>query len=201
MAKVTVYSVNPISLQLYSGPHGTFRIDGAKETNVAPFVIPAAFVIPRMRAPLDNGLGTQPQLLDVDPLLFAQSAIERHEGRGLFIVEGDRRPSAEEVSAARASLRARNIGLVRQGDSLNQEGRSRHITTEMRQAALSLGERRAWADGDAYAAKEPCPACSTLITPGVAVCPTCRAVLDPEKAAKFGLAPAPAQKPAKQPTL
>jgi hypothetical protein len=61
------------------------------------------------------------------------------------------------------------------------------ITDLERRAARELKLDKPWLYDPKPLAE--CPACGEKIKPGVAVCRSCRAILDREKAAKFGLAP------------
>ena len=62
----------------------------------------------------------------------------------------------------------------------------REISDTHRRAALALGLEREWA----YVPQKmvDCPVCGEKVKPGVALCRHCGAVLDPEKAAKHGVA-------------
>ncbi len=106
---------------------------------------------------------------------------------GVFVCAGDA-PTAEELAAAHARLAGFYHRLVAQAD---QDWERTHnflvITDVERRAARWLGLEKEWS-------YEPrplvdCPACAEKLKPGVAVCKSCGAVLDPEKAARFGLAP------------
>lgn len=59
------------------------------------------------------------------------------------------------------------------------------ITDLERRAARELKLEKPWVYDPKPQAD--CPACGEKIKPGVAVCRSCRAILDREKAAKFGL--------------
>ncbi len=119
---------------------------------------------------------------------------------GAFVCAGDA-PTAEELTAARARLTEYYRKLVAQAD---QDWERAHnwlmITDVERRAARWLGLEKEWS-------YEPrplveCPACAEKLKPGVAVCKSCGAVLDAEKAARFGFAPAAsaARSPAAPPT-
>jgi hypothetical protein len=106
---------------------------------------------------------------------------------GVFVCAGDA-PTDAELAAARARLAEYYRRLVAQAD---QDWERSHnwlmITDVERRAARWLGLEKEWS-------YEPrplvdCPACAEKLKPGVAVCKSCGAVLDPEKAARFGLAP------------
>jgi uncharacterized OB-fold protein len=61
----------------------------------------------------------------------------------------------------------------------------REISDMHRRAALSLGVERDWAFVPQKLIE--CPVCGEKVKPQVAVCKHCKAVLDPEKAAKHGI--------------
>jgi hypothetical protein len=106
---------------------------------------------------------------------------------GVFVCAGDA-PTDAELAAARARLAEYYRRLVAQAD---QDWERSHnwlmITDVERRAARWLGLEKEWS----YEPKPlvDCPACAEKLKPGVAVCKSCGAVLDPEKAARFGLAP------------
>ena len=104
---------------------------------------------------------------------------------GVFVCAGAE-PTEEELSLARHRLEAFYTDQVRIGD---QEWERTHnhqfITDVQRRAARWLGVEKDWC----YEPKPmvDCPACGEKLKPGVAVCKSCGAVLDREKALKFGL--------------
>lgn len=187
---VTVISVNPLKMQLYSGPLGHFSLEGRGSKRFS------SLEIKPMRQGLDNGFGAAPRYLEVDPEEFARSAIAGADltSRGVFVGA----PTEEALRAAEQELRRHNMAQIRLGDEFAQLQQFRSITPEMRQAVIALGERRAWADADAYAQKEPCPLCTTLISPAAVVCPNCKRDI-PGKSVPAAVAapPAPAGKQAR----
>lgn len=104
---------------------------------------------------------------------------------GVFVCAGDR-PTEAELDAARHRLEE---FYKRQVFIADQEWERTHnymvITDVQRRAARWLGVEKDWA----YEPKPmvDCPACGEKIRPGVAVCRACGAVLDREKAERFGL--------------
>ena len=106
---------------------------------------------------------------------------------GVFVAEGAE-PTDEELSGARRKLEAFQRRLV---DAADLEWERSHnpmfITDLERRAARELKLDKPWLDDPKP--MEECPACGETIRPGVAVCRSCRAILDAEKAAKFGLGP------------
>ena len=113
---------------------------------------------------------------------------------GVFVCAGDA-PTTEELAAARARLTEYYRRLVVQAD---QDWERAHnwlmITDVERRAARWLGLEKEWS----YEPKPlvECPACAEKLKPGVAVCKSCGAVLDAEKAVRFGFAaPGGVQRP------
>lgn len=113
-------------------------------------------------------------------------ANEKLTEKGCFIPKG-KEPTAEELANARATRRRYLERCVRDGDSeYSRTGRVDDIPGEFKRAVAELGVTREWA----FLAPAPtmsCPACGETLKPGVAVCKTCGAILDREKAEKFGL--------------
>lgn len=116
---------------------------------------------------------------------IAEDLLQDLRDHGIFVCTGAR-PSAEELSAARDRRDAFYRQLVGDGDTMWARGHSfREISDLHRRAALALGIEREWAYVPSHLAD--CPACGEKVKPNVAVCKHCRAILDPEKAAKHGL--------------
>lgn len=107
---------------------------------------------------------------------------------GVFVAEGTE-PTEAELSEAQAKLEAFRRKLVATADLEWERSHNPMFITDLeRRAARELKLEKPWL----YDQKpmEECPACGEKIRPGVAVCRSCRAILDGEKAAKFGLGPA-----------
>jgi hypothetical protein len=97
------------------------------------------------------------------------------------------RPSEDELSFARTRLETFYKRQVVQADQeWERTKNSATISDVARRAARALKLEREWFYEPQRLAE--CPACGERIRPGVAVCRTCGAVLDKEKAARFGLA-------------
>ena len=104
---------------------------------------------------------------------------------GVFLAEGAE-PTQEELRNAREKLEAFQRKLVATADLEWERSHNPMFITDLeRRAARELKLDKPWL----YDPKplEECPACGEKIRPGVAVCRICRAILDAEKAAKFGL--------------
>lgn len=115
---------------------------------------------------------------------------------GVFVCEGNA-PTAEEIEAANAKLLEIAKRLVFDGDQEWARSHNYRVISDLqRRAVKRLGLEREWA----YEPKPmaDCPVCGERIKPGVAVCKSCRAVLDRKKAAQFGIGePEPEEKPAR----
>ena len=110
---------------------------------------------------------------------------------GVFVAAGEM-PTEAELAEARASLDEFHRKLVAAADL--EWGRSHNpmfITDLERRAARELRLEKPWLYDPKPLAD--CPVCAEKIKPGVAVCRSCGAILDREKAAQFGLV-APARK-------
>ena len=106
---------------------------------------------------------------------------------GVFVAAGEK-PSAAELAAARVRLREFHERLVAAADLEWERSRNPMFITDLeRRAARHLGLEKPWL----YDPKPlvECPACGERIKPCVAVCRSCGAILDPAKAAQFGLVP------------
>jgi len=105
---------------------------------------------------------------------------------GVFAAAGEM-PTDEELRKARERLAAFYRLLVAGADREWERSHSYlFINDTERRAAQYLGLEKDWF----YQPKEmvECPGCGEKIKPGVAVCRTCGAILDREKAATLGLA-------------
>jgi hypothetical protein len=105
---------------------------------------------------------------------------------GVFIAAG-LEPTKEELDDARRKLETFQRRLVANADLEWERSHNMMFITDLeRRAARELGLEKPWLYDPKPVAD--CPACGEKIKPGVAVCRTCGAILDREKAAKFGLA-------------
>jgi hypothetical protein len=116
---------------------------------------------------------------------IAADLIQDLEPHGIFVSAGAR-PSEDEIATAQATRLEWYQQLVAEGDTMWARGHSyREISDMHRRAALSLGVERDWAFVPQKLIE--CPVCGEKVKPQVAVCKHCKAVLDPEKAAKHGI--------------
>jgi len=106
---------------------------------------------------------------------------------GVFVAAGDL-PTDDELSDARRRLEEFQRRLVAAADLEWERTKNPMFITDLeRRAARQLGLEKPWL----YDAKPlaDCPVCAEKIKPGVAVCRSCGAILDREKAAQYGLVP------------
>jgi len=107
---------------------------------------------------------------------------------GVFVAAGPV-PTEAELADARRKLEDFQRRLVAAADLEWERTKNPLFISDLeRRAARQLGLEKPWL----YDPKplEDCPACAEKIKPGVAVCRSCGAILDREKAAQFGLVPA-----------
>jgi hypothetical protein len=103
---------------------------------------------------------------------------------GVFVAAGPE-PTEEELKQARGKLEAFHRRLVATADLEWERSHNPMFITDLeRRAARELKLDKPWL----YDPKPQteCPACGERVKPGVAVCRTCRAILDQEKAKQFG---------------
>jgi hypothetical protein len=116
---------------------------------------------------------------------IAADLIQDLEPHGIFVCAGAR-PTETELATAHARRVEWYQQLIAEADTMWARGHSyREISDMHRRAAIALGVERDWA----FVARKmiECPACGEPLKPQVAVCKHCKAILDPEKAAKHGL--------------
>lgn len=122
----------------------------------------------------------------ITPREIAEDIVRDLENHGIFVC-ADARPANAEISAAGARRDAWYKQLVADADEMWARGHSyREISDMHRRAALAMGLEREWA----YVPQRSvdCPVCGEKVKTGVAVCRHCGAVLDAERAAKYGVA-------------
>jgi hypothetical protein len=104
---------------------------------------------------------------------------------GVFVAAGDG-PTEAELADARRRLEEFQRRLVASADLEWERTHNLMFITDLeRRAARQLGLEKPWLYDPRPMAE--CPACAEKIKPGVAVCKSCGAILDREKAAQFGL--------------
>jgi hypothetical protein len=171
-----------------SRTHGVYHIPAcAKKSEEAPGQPYALLLITSRGDAID--LGDSRRLpFTISAREIAEDLLQDLHDHGIFVCAGPR-PTDEELTAATERRDAYYHRLIGEGDTLWARGHSfREISDLHRRAAMTLGVEREWA----YVPMRmsDCPACGEKVKSGVAVCRHCRAILDPEKAAKHGLGPA-----------
>lgn len=112
---------------------------------------------------------------------------ERLKQKGCFVIPVDAIPTEEQIREARAARVAWLQVLVAEGDrEYSRTKRTDGIPDFCRRAVKELGAAREWAFVAPVQLVE-CPACSELVKEGVAVCKSCGAILNREKAALYGI--------------
>ena len=108
-----------------------------------------------------------------------------HSFLGVFVCAGET-PTEEELRGAQEKLDEFYRGLVAAADREWERSHSFLFIHDLqRRAAARLGMEKEWY----YQARETeeCPGCGDRVKPGVAVCKSCHAVLNREKALALGL--------------
>ena len=118
---------------------------------------------------------------------------------GVFVAAGEL-PTDAELADARRRLEEFQRRLVAAADLEWERTKNPMFITDLeRRAARQLGLEKPWLYDPKPLAE--CPACGEKIKPGVAVCKSCNAILDREKAAQYGLVPAKPERPRRVPTI
>ncbi|MGH9743697.1 MAG: hypothetical protein ACRD51_15235 [Candidatus Acidiferrum sp.] len=106
---------------------------------------------------------------------------------GVFVAAGET-PTEGELADARRRLEEFQRRLVSAADLEWERTRNPMFITDLeRRAARQLGLEKPWLYDSRTLAE--CPVCAEKIKHGVAVCRSCGAILDREKAAQYGLVP------------
>src|SRR5438445_11842193 len=104
---------------------------------------------------------------------------------GVFVAAGPE-PTDAELADARRRLEEFNRKLVASADLEWERTKNPMFITDLeRRAARQLGLEKPWLYDPKP--KSECPVCGEAIKHGVAVCRSCGAILDREKAAQYGL--------------
>jgi len=116
---------------------------------------------------------------------------------GVFVAAGPE-PTEAELADARHRLEEFQRRLVAAADLEWERTKNPMFITDLeRRAARQLGLEKPWLYDPKPLAD--CPVCAEKIKPGVAVCRSCGAILDREKAAQYGLVAAGRKERAKIP--
>ncbi|MGC2670843.1 MAG: hypothetical protein WA299_03180, partial [Candidatus Acidiferrum sp.] len=106
---------------------------------------------------------------------------------GVFVAAGET-PTEVELADARRRLEEFYRRLVASADLEWERTRNPMFITDLeRRAAQQLGLEKPWLYDPKPLAE--CPVCAEKIKHGVAVCKSCGAILDRDKAALYGLVP------------
>jgi hypothetical protein len=106
---------------------------------------------------------------------------------GVFVAAGPE-PTESELADARRRLEEFQHRLVAAADLEWERTKNPMFITDLeRRAARQLGVEKPWLYDSKPLAE--CPVCAEKIKHGVAVCRSCGAILDREKAAQYGLVP------------
>ena len=122
----------------------------------------------------------------ITPREIAEDIVQDLGNHGIFVC-ADAQPADEELAQACMRRDAWYKQLVADADEMWARGHSyREISDMHRRAALAMGLEREWA----YVPQRSvdCPVCGEKVKAGVALCKHCGAVLDAERAAKYGVA-------------
>ena len=104
---------------------------------------------------------------------------------GVFVCAGDE-PDEDELAEARERLALFYASLVSSADKQWERTHSVALISDLeRRAARELRLEKDWSYEPTM--RHECPACGERLKPNVAVCRTCGAVLNREKAAQWGL--------------
>ncbi|HVA16265.1 MAG TPA: hypothetical protein VMV59_00990 [Candidatus Dormibacteraeota bacterium] len=122
----------------------------------------------------------------ITPREIAEDIVQDLGNHGIFVCAGAR-PADAELAEAGMRRDAWFKQLVAEADEMWARGHSyREISDMHRRAAFAMGLEREWA----YVPQRSvdCPVCGEKVKAEVAVCRHCGAVLDAERAAKYGVA-------------
>ena len=104
---------------------------------------------------------------------------------GVFVAEGEE-PNTQEIEKARRHMVDVAKKLVFEGDQEWARSHNYRLLSDLhRRAVRRLGLEREWAYEPEQMAD--CPICGERVKPGVAMCKSCGAILDREKARAFGI--------------
>lgn len=128
-----------------------------------------------------------PVPVPVNQVIADYFANERLEQRGCFTIDAGQIPSEQQVQKARETRVKWLEMLVNAGDKeYARTKRIDEIPDYCKTAVAELHLKREWCI-TAPPRQQECPACGEVIKADAAICKTCKAILDPEKARAFGL--------------
>jgi hypothetical protein len=181
MDTVTVVSIAPYKTRRMQREEHPVALEIPGKPEGAPYV---AVPIKGGNSTKDFGEG-QRMAIPVSAMEIAKDLVRGVEDHGVFIAAGEK-PTKEELAAAAQRRAAFNRKQVDDADSVwARTGDKKQLPFHASFAVKELGLRREWAFD--VSAMQPCPACRELIHTDAYVCGKCQAVLDPQKAADFGM--------------
>lgn len=125
--------------------------------------------------------------IPVDQIISDYFRSEKLKEQGCFVIPADAIPSQAQIDEAHHNRITFLQLLVSKGDDeFLRTKRIDQIPDFCKRAVKELGATREWAY-QAPARMVECPACGDTIKEGVAVCKSCGAIIDREKAREFGL--------------
>jgi len=202
--KCTIISIFPFAVKevQYTTSPSVYNIPVGSLANPAVLVVgPASWwreVDPQQ--PLIEIVNSSIQVADAVVKNYCSGLLECEMGNqqpGLFYVEGVCGPAKMKEPEMQARLKHADIlqrnwytALIRHADMLwaRTNGNPISISNDMRRAAEELGILdKPWMQDFSSIQMVKCIACGSLRNPEFPVCPTCKAVSDPEKAKKLGI--------------
>ena len=185
-----IFNVSPIPLSRNLGDLGTYTVPARVEGGE----ISEALVIPgvvRNSVPVD--MNKNETRYEDEGITVAQDIIltgrgfdpsSSREHWGCFISHTPT-PNKVQVAEAKRKWYAQCQKLVDMADTLERQNKREEISNQpiLFIAAAELKLTRPWCNPSQ--AMDVCPACNASINPGVAVCGTCKAIVDEAKARKF----------------
>lgn len=191
----TVVSIVPFPLEMEEKPGicpGRFSIPAAVNG------VPQVLVVRKSTAQVFIPGDRPPLIVDVAPAEVARSIVddyvmsqlaaspEARPGITWFPGELTSRDAITKHSSVMAELREKQrkwfLRLVEIADTDWTRYKSHRVIADFqRHACKELGLTRDWSIVVEPEAPIQCPACKSMVSSGVVVCPTCRCVLDPER--------------------
>jgi hypothetical protein len=178
---------------------GIFNIPPAKDGDIEILVVGASSWFKQTRA-------DEPSIEVIVPSIeVARSVVEDYvnsimgvtEGAkpALFYVPGEftkvevKTKFDKEIKEALAKQHQWFLNMIEIADTLwvATGGKPNAISADSRMAAEKLNLQKEWMKDIRAAELVRCTACGSLVNPEYPVCPTCKAIRDPEKAKKLGL--------------
>lgn len=178
--RATIVSISELAWQQHHD-WGTINIPACPPD--LPYVM---FVLPTRNRNLDVGTGVENMhKIPMCAREMALDAIRDLQDHGLFVAEGDIPTDAELNVARERRLKFYKYKLQEGDREWAKAPKHENIDDVCKRAAKFLGEKRPWAYE--VEAKQDCPFCGDRVRTNVALCPSCKGVLDADKALAGGL--------------